>query len=408
MRLRKAIGMMCLFALLPGLAVAQSNASTDGAVKIGVLGDFSGMYSGMSGKGAIEAVKMAVEDFGGSVLGKKIEIVTADHQNRPDIAATTARKWFDTDAVDMITDLAGSASALAVVDVARQKNRIAIVNSAAASDVWGLKCTPNSILYTIDTTAVANATANALMKRGLDSWFFVAADYVFGKSMERDVSEVVNRGGGKVVGTVRHPLGATDFSSFLLQAQASKAKVIALANAGNDVANSLKSAKEFGLGKDGKQTIVGLMILIDVIHSLGLETAQKLTLATPFYWDADEMSRKFSKRFFERVGKMPSMTHAGTYSSTLHYLAAVEAVGSDNTPDVMKKMKATPVNDFFSKGGRIREDGLYVHDMMLVQVKTPAESKGPWDYYKIIQKIPAADVYKPISESPCPLVQGKQ
>lgn len=405
---KKIAAATLLLVLCTGHASAQEKKGiSDDVVKIGVLGDFSGVFAGMSGPGAVEAVKMAVEDFGGTVLGKKIEIVSADHLNKPDIAATTARTWFDVNKVDMITDLAGSSSALAVIEVARQKNKIAIVNSSASSDIAGARCTPNSIQYTIDTNAIAKGTATAMMKRGLDSWFFVTADYAFGKALERDVSEVVTKNGGKITGSIRHPLGATDFSSFMVQAQSSKAKAIALANTSDDAVNAMKTAREFGIGLDGKQSLVGLLIFIDVVHSLGLQTAQNLTFVTPYYWDADENSRKFAKRFYQRMGRMPSMTHAGNYSSTLHYLNAVKAANTDDAETVMRKMRETPTKDLFSQSGTIRKDGLHVHDMMLVQVKKPAESKGPWDYYKVIQRISASDSYLPISESTCPLVKVK-
>jgi branched-chain amino acid transport system substrate-binding protein len=350
---------------------------------------------------------MAVEDFGGNVLGKKIEVIWLDHQNKPDIAATTARRWFDTESVDMITDLAGSSTALAAIDVARQKNRVAIANSASSSAIVGSNCTPNSILYTIETSAIAKATTVAMLGQGMNSWYFISADNTFGKTLEGDVTELLGKNKGTVAGSVRHPLGTSDFSSFLLQAQTSKARVIALASAGDDLVNLVKSAREFRIGRDGKQTITGLLVLIDVIHALGLEAAQGLSMVTPFYWDQDEESRKFAHRFFARVGKMPSMTHAGNYSSTMHYLKAVKAAGTDNANDVMRTMKTMPVNDFFSKGGKIREDGLHVHDYKLVQVKKPTESKYPWDYYKVLQTIPGADANRPLTESACRLLAKK-
>jgi branched-chain amino acid transport system substrate-binding protein len=406
MKLKLLTAAITMALTVSGYAVAQESKVSDDVVRIGVLGDFSGPFSNLSGKGAIEAVKMAVEDFGGTVLGKKIEVVTADHHNKPDVAATTARSWFDTKEIDMITDLAGSASALAVIDVAKQKNRIAIVNSASASDIAGSKCTPNSILYVIDTNAIAKAMGTAMVQRGLNSWYFISADYAFGKALEKDVGEFVVKNNGKVLGAIRHPIGASDFSSFLLQAQSSNAKVIGLANTGSDVVNALKSAKEFGIGRDGKQTLAGMLIFIGDIHAVGLENAQNLIFTTAFYWDKDAETRKFSKRFQDRVGKVPQMTHAGNYSSTMHYLKAIKAAGTDNATEVMRKMKDTPVNDFFSRNGKIREDGLHTHDLLLVQVKKPSESKAEWDYYKILQTIPAADAYRPASESACPLVKS--
>ncbi len=396
-----------LFLAMSGYAHGQTAKPTTEPLRIGVLGDQSGVFSGMSGKGAIEAVKMAVEDFGGQVLGRKIEVVSADHQNKADIAAGIAGKWFDTDGVEMITDLVGSASALAVIEVAKRKNRIAIVNAAAAADIAGLKCTPNSILYTIETGAIAKGVTTSLLRRGKDTWYFISADYAFGKSLEKEVTEIVLKNNGKVIGSVRHPTGASDFSSFLLQAQASKAKVIAIASGGDDAVNVIKTAREFGVGRDDKQTLIGLLIMIDSVHALGLDTAQGLTFVDSFYWDQDKDSREFSQRFFKRMGRMPGMTHAGDYSSTLHYLNAVKAAGSTDAAEVMRKMKEMPVNDIFAHGGKIREDGLHVHDMLLVQVKKPSESKGPWDYYKVLEKIPADRAFKPLSESACPLVKGK-
>jgi branched-chain amino acid transport system substrate-binding protein len=394
-----------LLTAFSGASMAQQKAISDDVVKIGVLTDLSGIYQELAGKGSIEAARMAVEDFGGKVLGKKIEVIFTDTQLKPDVAATTARKWFDEDGVDMVTDVAGSAAALAVIEVARQKDRIAIVSSAAASDITGAKCTPNSVHYVIDTNAIAKALGTAMMKQGGDSWYFLSADNAFGKALERDVGEVVTKLGGKVVGGARHPANPSDFSSFVLQAQSSGAKVIALSNAGADFTNAMKSAREFGIGKDGKQTLAGMLIFIGDVHSMGLQTAQGLTFTTAFYWDENDDTRKFAKRFYDRVGKMPYQTHASVYSSTLHYLNAIKAAGTDSAGAVMRKMKDTPVNDFFSRGGRIREDGLMAHDLLLVQVKKPAESKGTWDYYNILQKIPAADAYKPASESTCPLVK---
>lgn len=394
---------LLVFIVTPTLA-QQPNVSGN-VVKIGVLGDFSGIFEGLSGKGALEAVKMAVEDFGGTVLGKKIEVVSADHQNKPDIASSIARSWYDRDGVDMINDLAGSASALAVIAIAKDMNRVAIVNSASSTEITGSKCTPNSVHYTIDTFGLAKGTATAVVKQGFKTWYFVTADYAYGHALERDVSAVVKGLGGQIVGSVRHPFAAQDFSSFLLQAQSSKAQVIALANAGGDTVKSIKTAQEFRIGSGGKQILVGMLVFIGDIHALGLQTAQDLVLTTAFYWDLNDETRVWSKRFYDRVGKMPQMTHAGDYSSTMHYLKAVRNAGTDEAQAVMKKMRELPVNDFFAKNGRVRDDGLMEHDLLLVQVKKPAESKREWDYYKILATIPGNEAFRSLAESTCPLVK---
>lgn len=400
-------GAALMLAAVPGSAFSQDKSATSAPFKIGVLGDQSGVYENISGKGAVEAVKMAVEDFGGAVLGRKIEVVVADHQNKPDIASSLARRWYEVDGVEMINDIVGSAAALATIDMARQKNRIAIVNSASSSEITGAKCTPNSVQYTIDTYALAKGTGSAVVAQGGKDWFFVTADYSYGHSIEKDVGAVVSSEGGKIVGSVRHPIGTSDFSSYLLQAQASKASIIALANAGADMVNALKTAREFGLGADGSQSLVGMLVFIGDIHALGLTVAKDLILTTAFYWDLNDETRVWSERFYKRVGKMPEMTHAGDYSSTMHYLKAVQKAGTADAPAVMKAMRDTPVNDFFAKNGRIREDGLMVHDLLLVKVKQPAESKREWDYYKVLSVIPGVEVYRPLSESPCPLLTKK-
>ncbi len=384
---------------------AQAASISGDVVRIGVLGDMSGVYENISGKGAVEAVRMAVEDFGGTVLGKKIDVVAADHQNKPDIASGIARKWFDAEGVDMVNDIVGSAVALAVIELARQSDRVAIVNSASSSEITGARCTPNSLQYTIDTYALAKGTGTAVVKQGGKDWFFLTADYSYGHSIEKDVGAVVEKNGGRVVGSVRHPIGVNDFSSFLLQAQASGSQVIAMANAGADTVNAIKTAAEFGIGDAGSQTLVGMLTFIGDIHAIGLPTAQNLVLTTAFYWDLNDETRAWSERFHKRVGKMPQMTHAGDYSSTMHYLKAIEAAGTDDAQAVMAKMREMPVNDFFARNGRVREDGLMVHDLLLVKVKSPAESKRAWDYYDILSVIPAEDAYRPLSESACPLVQ---
>lgn len=405
MRIRVLLLSAALSILAAESSVAQTTKISGNVVKIGVLGDFSGPFENLSGKGALEAVRMAVEDFGGSVDGKKIEVVSADHQNKPDIASNVARQWYDVEGVDMINDLAQSASALAVLPLAKQFNRIAIVNSASSTEITGAKCTPNSVHYTIDTYAEAKGTGTAILDQGYDSFFFLTADYAYGHSLERDVSAIVKARGGKIIGSVRHPFNTSDFSSFILQAQSSGAKVIALANAGGDTVNAIKAAQEFGVGRDGKQIVVGMLVFIGDVHALGLKTAQGLVLTTAFYWDLNEETRAWSKRFYDRVGKMPQMTHAGDYSSTLHYLKAVQAAGTDDAQAVMEKMREMPVNDVFAKNGQIRADGLMVHDLLLVQVKKPEESTRAWDYYKVLSVIPGKEAYKALEESVCPLVK---
>lgn len=392
-----------------GIAASQQKAAgpklSDGVVKIGVLTDLSGAYSDLAGNGSVIAAKMAVEDFQKQQKGGafKIEVVSADHQNKGDLASNKAREWFERDGVDMITDLVTTSTALAVMPVAKEKNRITIVSGAASTLITGKNCTDTNVHYVYDTYALANGTGKAVVKQGGDTWFFLTADYAFGHSLEKDTSEVVVANGGKVLGSVRHPFPGTDFSSFLLKAQASGAKVIGLANAGTDTTNSIKQAAEFGITP--KQTLAGLLMFITDVHSLSLKTAQGMYLTEGFYWDLNDETRAWSKRFFERHKKMPTMVHAGVYSSTMHYLQAIQAAGTDDTKAVMAKMKSTPINDFFAKNGRIREDGRHVHDFYLLQVKKPEESKYAWDYYNVRQTIPAVDAVLPLAKSDCPLVK---
>lgn len=395
-----------MLASLPaGSAFAQQGKISNDVVKIGVLDDMSGLYSDIGGAGAVTAVKMAVEDFGGRVLNNSIEVISADHQNKADIAADTARRWYDVDHVDMITGLDNSATALATVDVARDKHFIVIPNGAATEALTMDQCSPYSVHYTYDTYALAHGTGGAIVKQGGDTWFFLTADYAFGHALEKDTADVVKAAGGKVLGEVRHPLSTTDFSSYILQAQASGAKIIGLANAGGDTINSIKTADQFGIMQSGKQSLAGLLVFITDVNSLGLKTAQGLLLTTAFYWDHDDATRKWSKRFFDRMHKMPTMGQAGDYSATMHYLQAVRAAGTDEPLAVMKKMREMPVNDVLAHQGRIRDDGLMVHDMYLAQVKKPSESKYPWDYYTIKAVIPADKAFRPLSESTCPLVK---
>jgi branched-chain amino acid transport system substrate-binding protein len=387
-----------------GSAAAQTPSISDEVVKIGVLTDMSGQFSHESGEGAVTAVRMAIEDFGGKVLGKPIELVVADHQNKPDIALTIARRWYEVEKVDMIANLINSSIALGVDQLAKEKDRIAIVNGSGASRLTGDACTPNSIHYAYDTYALAKGTGTALMKSGGTSWYFLTADYAFGHALEADTSAVVKALGGEVVGSVRYPIETSDQSSFLLQAQASKAKVVGLAGSGTVFVNAVKAAQEFGIQRGG-QTLAGLLVWITDIKSLGLEAAQGLVLTNAFYWDRDDETRAFSKRFFERMKRPPHMGDAGDYSSTMHYLKAIQAAGTDNAKDVMAKMREMPINDFFAKNGRIREDGRMVHDMYVYEVKKPSESKGEWDYYKLRAVIPGDEAFRSLKDSACPLVK---
>jgi branched-chain amino acid transport system substrate-binding protein len=395
-----------VFLSMPAPAIGtQGDRISDGVVKIGLILDMSGLYSDITGEASLTAVKMAVEDFGGKVLGKPIEVVAADHQNKADIAANKAREWFDRDQVDALMEVTASAPALAVVEIARQKNRIAIFSGPGSTRLTNENCSPVTVHYAYDTYTLANVTGNEVLKQGGDTWYFLTADYAFGYSLEKDAGEMVKAHGGKVLGSVRHPLNAPDFSSYLLQAQASGAKIIALANAGGDLIHAVKAANEFGITRSGKQRLAGLLVYINDIHSLGLDATQGLLLTDAFYWDLNDETRKWSQRFFDRMKKMPNMAQAGEYSATLHYLKAVQAAGTDETAAVMAKMKEMPINDFFAKNGRIREDGRMVHDVYLFQVKKPSESKRPWDYYTLKAVIPGEQAFQPLARSTCPLVK---
>ncbi|SFV09194.1 ABC transporter substrate-binding protein [Pseudoduganella namucuonensis] len=389
--------------LAAGMATAGAQVSND-VVKIGIITDLSGLYSDLSGQGSIVAAKMAIDDFGKTVLGKPIELLTADSQNKADVASARAREWIDQQNVDALMDLVPTNVALAVMDIAQQKNKLAIVVGSASSVISNEKCTPTSAHWMYDTYSSSVGTGKALLKRGGDSWYFLTADYAFGKSLEKDVTDVVTAGGGKVLGSVKHPLNSSDFSSFLLQAQASKAKVIGLANAGGDTANAVKQAGEFGIA--GKGALVApLLMFISDVHSIGLKYAQDMYLTEGFYWDQNDATRAWAKRFFAVQKKMPTMAQAGMYSAVTHYLKAVKAAGTDETTAVMKKMRETPVSDVVIPKGTLRADGRVVHDMLLVQVKKPAESKAPWDYYKVVDVIPAAEAFRPLAQSGCPLVK---
>ncbi|WP_338829531.1 ABC transporter substrate-binding protein [Bradyrhizobium sp. 27S5] len=372
-------------------------------VKIGILNDQSGVYADYGGKYSLEAARMAVEDFGGEVLGQKIEIVTADHQNKPDLATAIARRWYEVENVDMITELTTSSVALAVQELSKEKKKIDIVVGAATSRISGDACTPYSFHWAYDTRALAVGTGGALTEAGGDTWFFLTADYAFGYALEKDTSDIVHSKGGKVVGSVRVPLNSSDFSSFLLQAQSSKAKIIGLANAGLDTTNSIKQAAEFGIVRGG-QKLAGLLMTLSEVHGLGLEAAQGLVLTEGFYWDHDDASRAFSERFFKRTSRMPSMIHAGTYSATLSYLKAVKAAGTKDSEAVAVKLKELPVDDAFAKG-KVLANGRMVHDLYLFEVKKPSESKKPWDYYKQLAVVPGDKAFFSAKDSGCPLTK---
>jgi branched-chain amino acid transport system substrate-binding protein len=382
---------------------AHAQKLSGDVVRIGVLTDLSSLYADLSGQGSVVATQMAVEDFGGTLNGKKIEIVTADHQNKPDVGAAKAREWIDTQGVDVVTELVTSSVALAVMKVGLDKKKPVLVVTAATTRITNEDCNPYTVHWMYDTYAVANGTGAATAKTGGDTWFFITADYAFGHSLEKDTADAVRAAGGKVLGTVRHPLNTSDFSSFLLQAQSSKAKVIGLANAGGDTINAIKAANEFGLTKN--QALAGLLMFDTDIHSLGLKTTQGMMLTTGFYWDRDETSRKFGKRFFEKMKKMPTMVQAGQYSATLNYLRAVKAAGTDDGDAVMAELKKMNIKDDVIPNGRIRADGRLVHDMYLAQVKKPEESKYPWDYYHIRQVIPGEQAFQSLAQSRCAMVK---
>ena len=396
--------LITLLVLALPIGVAQSQIS-DGIIKIGVLNHQSGLYADLAGQGSVVAARMAVEDFNAAAKGLKVEIVFADHQNKTDVGSQIARQWYDAEKVDLILDVPNSGIALAVNQIAREKKKALVISSAASSDLTGKACSPNTIHWTYDTWALANGTGNAVVKTGGDSWFFITADYAFGHALERDVEAVVLKNGGKVLGKVRHPLSNQDFSSFLLQAQASKAKIVGLANAGGDVTNSIKQGAEFGIVKGG-QNFAGLLVFITDVHALGLEKAQGLIFTETFYWDMNEQTRAFAKRFAERNrGIHPTMIHAGAYAGTLHYLKAVEALKSDDGTRVIAKMKEMATDDPLFGKGVIRADGRKIHPAYLFEVKKPSESKYPWDYYKVRATIPANEAFRPIDQGDCPLVK---
>jgi branched-chain amino acid transport system substrate-binding protein len=388
-----------LAAVLAGPALAQQTP-----LKIGVLTDFQSVYSDICGAGNVEATKMAIEEFGGSIFGKPIELVTADALNKANVAATITRKWYEAENVDMIIDMPTSATALAGMEMSKQFEKIMIVTDAASSDITGKSCSPYTLHWTYDTYANAHTVGSAIVKNGGDTWFFITADYVFGHSIERDTGDVVRAAGGKVLGSARHPLNTPDFSSFLLQAQSSKAKIVGLANGGGDTINAIKQAAEFGIVAGG-QNLAGIVMFISDIHSLGLKLAQGLIITEAYYWDLNDRTRAFGKRFFERMKRMPTMNQAATYSATLHYLNAVKAAGTKETKPVLAKMRATPVRDAFTDNGVVREDGRMVHSMFLFEVKKPEESKAPWDYYKVLAEVPGDQAFRPLKDGGCPLIK---
>ncbi len=392
-----------VFAAMSLLALSITPTQAE-PLKIGGILDMSSLYADITGAGSFEAAKMATEDAGGEVLGRKIEVIAADHLNKADLAANIARDMIDNQGVEMIYDVAASATALAALEVAKTRNKIVIFNGPGSIRLTNEACTALSVHYVFDTYAQARVTGLATVKSGLDSWFFLTADYAFGQDLEKDTTNVVLKTGGKVLGAVRHPLNTSDFSSFLLQAQASKAKVIGLANAGGDTINSIKQGAEFGIMKGG-QKMSPLLAFVTDIDSVGLDTAQGLLVAEAFYWDLNDETRAFSKRFMERVKRMPTSAQAGVYSSVAHYLKAVKAAGTTDAAAVMKVMKEMPINDFFAKDGRIRVDGRMVHDMYLFEVKKPSESKGRWDVYKLLATVPGNEAFQPLEASRCPLVK---
>ena len=394
------IAVLLTFAL-PLSARAEITGKT---IKIGVLNDQSGLYADLAGQGSVTAAKMAVEEFG-KIPDTKVEVVFADHQNKPDVGSNIARQWFDVDGVDVIVDVPTSSVALAVSQLTKEKNKVFIGSGPGTSDLTGKACSPNTVHWTYDTYALAHTTGAAEVQAGGKTWFFLTADYAFGAALERDTTAVVKAAGGEVLGSVKHPLNTTDFSSFLLQAQASKAQVIGLANAGGDTINAIKAASEFGIVKGG-QSLAGLLVFLTDIHALGLQTAQGLLLSESFYWDKDAKTRAWSKKFADRNGgKMPTMVQAGVYAGVLHYLKAVKALKSDaDGKAVVEEMKKLPTDDPLFGKGMIRVDGRKIHPMYLYQVKKPSESKGPWDYYKLIKEVPGDEAFRPLSKDDCPLV----
>lgn len=377
---------------------------SDDTVKIGVVTDESGVYADATGPGSVEAVRMAIADYGGKVAGKPIVMIDADHQNKADVGAAIARRWFESENVDVVVDFANSAVAFAVLELAKQKNKAILIASAGSSDLTGKACSPNSVQWVYNTYALANGTARALFKEGAKSWYFVTVDYAFGQALRNDAAKTVEKLGGKVVGDVRHPLNSMDFSSYILQAQSSNADVVAFANTGGDLANSIRQAQEFGLTR-GKQRLAAFLMQTSDIHAIGLQAAQGLLVTTGFYWDLDDDTRAFAQRFMDKTGRRPTMVQAGLYSAVTNYLKAIDKSGTDEGPKVIAQMKSMPINDFFARNATLREDGQLIHDMYLVQAKSPKESKGAWDYETLVQVIPGNDAFISPEESVCPLLK---
>jgi branched-chain amino acid transport system substrate-binding protein len=389
---------LAVTAMLAGVTPAQAQISGD-VIKIGIITDMSGLYSDIDGQGGVEAIKMAIAELGGAVNGKKIEVLYADHQNKPDVAATKAREWFDTQGVDMIIGGTNSGTSLSMAKVAAEKKKLFISVGAATSALTNDQCNPYTLHWAYDTVALAKGTGNAVVKSGGKSWYFLQADYAFGAQLQSDTAAVVKAAGGSVVGTVKHPLSASDFSSFLLQAQGSKAQILGLANAGGDTINSIKAANEFGVTKTMK--LAGLLVFINDIHSLGLKTTQGMYLTDSWYWNKDAETRAWSRKFFEKMKRMPSSIQAGDYSATLQFLNAVKATGSDDADKVLTQLRKTKINDIFTKGGFVRGDGSMIHDMYLMQVKTPDKSVEPWDYYNVVQTFKGEEAWTTKAESKC-------
>jgi branched-chain amino acid transport system substrate-binding protein len=404
MPMRRSKGLVLALVCLAGVSVGTARAQS---VKLGVLNDQTGLYADLTGMGSVRAARMAVEDFGGKALGRPIEVIFADHQNKPDLGSSIARQWIENDNVNVILDIPNSAVGLAVREVTRTRNAVDINTGAATSDLTGKFCSPHGVHWTFDTYGLAAVTGRALVKQGGNTWFFITADYAFGHALERDTASFVESGGGKVLGAVRHPLNTADFSSFLLQAQASKAQIVALANGGGDTINAIKQAAEFGLAKTGAQRVAALLLQFTDVHALGLEVAQGLTATETFVWDLDDQTRAWTKRFLAlNGGKPPSMIHAGTYGATLHYLKAVAAAGTTDATAVVAKMKEIPIDDFYTRGS-VREDGRVLRPYYLLRVKTPTESKYPFDYMNVLTTVPAEEAARPLTESACPMVQHR-
>jgi len=387
-------------------AVAQQAAqsTTNAPLKIGVIADFASVYADIGGQGNVEAAKIAIEEFGGKMFDRPIELVTADPLNKADAAATIARRWYEAEGVDMIIDLPTSATALAAMEMSKQFEKIMIVTDAASSDITGKSCSPYTAHWTYDTYGNAQTVGSAIVKQGGDSWYFITADYLFGHSIERDTGDVIRKAGGKIVGSSKHPLNTADFSSFLLQAQSSKAKIVGMANGGGDTINTIKQASEFGIVAGG-QKLAGIVMFISDIHSLGLKMAQGLIITEAYYWDLNDRTRAFGKKFYDKMKRMPTMNQAATYSGVLHYLKSVQAAGTRATKPVLAKMRETPIRDAFTDNGVLREDGRMVHSMFLLEVKKPEESKYPWDYYKVLAEVPGDQVFRPMKDGGCQYVK---